>query len=85
MTEILVVEIHLALLTEACFHLPSRGFSNTGNCHIVSMPLSLLGNGTQNVRQAAHSQGFDRGLRSTVSGFLISAFLNSSLNQELVA
>lgn len=61
-----------------------RGLPNTGNCQIVSMPLSLLEKGNENVRWAAYIQGSSRGLRSMGSGFLILDLPNSSLNLGLL-
>lgn len=60
------------------------GDSNTGNCQIVSLLLSLLGKGSQNVRWAAYSQGSSKGFRSMGSGFLTLDLPNSSLNLGLL-
>lgn len=84
-TEILAVEMLLLYSLSCVSAFPDRGFSNTGNRQTVSMSLSLVEKGAQNVRQAACSQGSGRGLRSMGSGFLILTLPNSSLNLELVA
>lgn len=84
-TEILAVEMLLLCSLRCASAFPGRGFSNTGNRQTVSMSLSLVEKGAQNVRQAACSQSSGRGLRSTGSGFLILTLPNSRLNLGLVA